>query len=161
MRRRDFFFFFLNAAHQIKSVHSVSKFTEALCGTCWWSPTAWKVWISVEVCSDADAEASHRMSQALLTPSVQRIFLPSKSGPYIPEPHVQKEGGVETEREDGERGRDGEVVRGRFSSVCVCVWLSTGKTHVKTLYMKSFNKIMTIPNIWHRCLEKQSLPIIA
>lgn len=40
---------------------------------------------------------------------------------YIPEPQVQKGGCGEREREDGERGRDGEVVRGRFSSVCVCV----------------------------------------
>lgn len=43
-----------------------------------------------------------------------------------------------------EKGRDG----GGFSSVCVCVWLSTGKTNVKTRYMKSFNKIMTIPNTY-------------
>lgn len=62
---------------------------------------------------------------------------------YIPGPQVQKGGGGG----GGEREReDGGVVRGRFSSVCV--WLSTGETHVKTLYMKSFNKIMTIPNTY-------------
>lgn len=57
---------------------------------------------------------SLRMSQALLTPSVQRIFLPSPSGPYIPEPHAQKEGGLE--REGGtERFPEEDF------PVCVCV----------------------------------------
>lgn len=73
----------------------------------------------MEVCLDAEAELSHRMSQALLTPSVQSIFLPSKSGPYIPEAHMQKEGGVE--REGGRMEREGGMKRLSEEDFPVCV----------------------------------------
>lgn len=54
------------------------------------------------------------------------------------------------EREKGRMEREGGMERLSEEDfpVCVCVWLSTGETHVKTLYMKSFNKIMTIPNTY-------------
>lgn len=55
-----------------------------------------------------------------------RIFLPNKSGPYVPEPHVQRE-----------RGR--KSVRGGFSSVCGVPPVKL-MSKVLTLYMKSLIK---------------------